>query len=95
MFAYIRAFEKCLCTNAYATRAYNAHFGTYAYIYACANVKDGFREKRKMRECVHASVRACMRAYVCTEDGGAGRKRGGDSVCEKEKENMQLATLSN
>lgn len=45
--------------------------------------------------CVHASVRACMRAYVCTEDGGAGRKRGGDSVCEKEKENTQLATLSN
>jgi len=48
-----------------------------------------------MYVCVHAGVRACMRAYVCTEDGGAGRKRGGDSVCEKENENMQLATLSN
>lgn len=47
-----------------------------------------------MRACV--CVRACMRAYVCTEDGGRGTvEKGGDSVCEKEKENMQLAKLSN
>lgn len=39
------------------------------------NIKD-FREEK---------MRACMRLYVCTEDGGAGRKRGGDSVCEKRK----------
>lgn len=40
------------------------------------NIKDDFREEK---------MRACMRLYVCTEDGGAGRKRGGDSVCEKRK----------
>lgn len=77
------------------------------HICACVNVKDGFRErerekeKRIMRECVHVcvracGVRACMCAYVCTEDGGAGRKRGGDSVCEKEKEKHAAYTkLSN
>lgn len=43
-----------------------------------------------MRECVRV-----YDAYVCPEDGGDGRKRGGDSVCEKEKENTQLAKLSN
>lgn len=40
------------------------------------NIKDDFREEK---------MRACMRVYVCTKDGGAGRKRGGDSVCEKRK----------
>jgi len=37
----------------------------------------GGREERK--RCI------CVRVYVCTEDGGAGRKRDGDSVCEKRK----------
>lgn len=43
---------------------------------ARVNIKDDFREEK---------MRACMRVYVCTKDGGAGRKRGGDSVCEKRK----------
>lgn len=49
-------------------------------------------ERKKKKS---AGMRACMRACMCTEDGGAGRKRGGDSVCEKEKENTQLTKLSN
>lgn len=44
--------------------------------------KDDFRKEK---------MRACMRVYVCTEDGGAGRKRGGDSVCEKRKKNTNIA----
>lgn len=44
----------------------------------CINIKDDFREEKR-----HACV--CVHVYVCTKDGGAGRKRGGDSVCEKRK----------
>lgn len=44
------------------------------------NVKEGFAEEEYGNACV-----VCTYVYVCvcTKDGGAGRKRGGDSVCEK------------
>jgi len=53
-------------------------------IYARINIKDDFRERggggrEERKRCI------CVRVYVCTEDGGAGRKRDGDSVCEKRK----------
>lgn len=62
--------------RASAMRAYSVRFDENDAYMRVLIVKEGFSEE----ECGNVCT-VCM----CVKDGGAGRKRGGDSVCEKKK----------